>query len=74
MEDFKLIAFKCPSCDSGLGVEINDNVVYCSSCGNGYEITDDKLVPIEVNFAKPLLQGTGYHLPAILACQFLCKD
>ncbi len=59
MEDFKLIAFKCPSCDSGLGVEVNDNVVYCSSCGNGYEITDDKLVPIEVNFAKPLIQGTG---------------
>jgi hypothetical protein len=59
MEDFKLIAFKCPSCDSGLAVEINDNVVYCSSCGNGYEITDDKLVPIEVNFAKPLIQGTG---------------
>lgn len=59
MEDFKLIAFKCPSCDSGLGVEINDNVVYCSSCGNGYEIVDDKLVPIEVNFAKPLISGSG---------------
>jgi len=59
MEDFKLIAFKCPTCDSGLGVEINDNVVYCSSCGNGYEIADDKLTPIEVNFAKPLLPGQG---------------
>ncbi len=59
MEDFKLIAFKCPTCDSGLGVEVNDNVVYCSSCGNGFEIVDDKLVPIEVNFAKPLLPGQG---------------
>lgn len=59
MEDFKLIALKCPSCDSGLVVEINDNVVYCSSCGNGYEIKNDELVPIEINFAKPLVQGQG---------------
>jgi hypothetical protein len=59
MEDFKLIALKCPSCDSGLTVEINDNVVYCSSCGNGWEIKDDKLVPLEINFAKALIQGQG---------------
>jgi hypothetical protein len=59
MEDFKLIAVKCPSCDSGLVVEVNDNVVYCSSCGNGYEIINDKLEPIEINFAKPLVQGQG---------------
>lgn len=59
MEDFKLIALKCPTCDSGLMVEVNDSVVYCSSCGNGYEIKDEQLVPIEVNFAKPLVQGQG---------------
>jgi len=59
MEDFKLIAIKCPSCDSGLVVEVNDNVVYCSSCGNGYEIINDKLEPIDINFAKPLVQGQG---------------
>jgi hypothetical protein len=59
MEDFKLIALKCPTCDSGLMVEVNDTVCYCSSCGNGYEIKDDQLVPIEVNFAKPLVQGQG---------------
>ncbi len=59
MEDFKLIALKCVSCDSGLVVEVNDNVVYCSSCGSGYEIINDKLVPIEINFAKPLIQGKG---------------
>lgn len=59
MEDFKLIALKCPTCDSGLMVEVNDSVVYCSSCGNGYEIKDEQLIPIEVNFAKPLVQGQG---------------
>jgi hypothetical protein len=59
MEDFKLIALKCPSCDSGLTVEINDTVVYCASCGNGFEIKDDKLEPIEINFGKPLIQGQG---------------
>jgi hypothetical protein len=59
MEDFKLIALKCPSCDSGLIVEVNDSVVYCSSCGNGYEIINDELIPIEVNFAKPIVQGQG---------------
>lgn len=59
MDDFKLIAIKCKSCDSGLTVEINDNVVYCSSCGNGYEIVNGELIPIEITFAKPLQQGQG---------------
>jgi hypothetical protein len=59
MDDFKLIAVKCKSCDSGLTVEINDNVVYCASCGNGWEIVDDQLVPLEVNFAAPLIKGQG---------------
>lgn len=59
MEDFKLIALKCNKCDSGLVVEVNDNIVYCSSCGNGYEILDDKLVPIEINFAHAVIQGQG---------------
>ncbi|MGH2574885.1 MAG: hypothetical protein ACRDFC_04200, partial [Ignavibacteria bacterium] len=47
------------TCDSGLVIEVNDNVVYCSSCGNGYEIIKDKLEPIEINFAKPLLPSQG---------------
>ncbi|MFI5145025.1 MAG: hypothetical protein ACHQJ4_05460 [Ignavibacteria bacterium] len=59
MEDFKLIALKCNSCGSGLTVEVNDYVCYCASCGNGYEIVDDKLVPMEVNFAHPDLPGQG---------------
>lgn len=59
MEDFKLIAVKCKSCDSGLTVEMNDNIVYCSSCGNGWEIINEELVPVEIGFAKPLIQGQG---------------
>jgi hypothetical protein len=59
LEDFKLIAVKCKSCDSGLTVEMNDNIVYCASCGNGWEIVNDELVPIEIGFAKPLVQGQG---------------
>jgi hypothetical protein len=59
MEDFKLIAVQCPSCSSGLTVEVNDNIVYCSSCGNGYEIINDKLEPIDINFAHPVVTGQG---------------
>jgi hypothetical protein len=59
MEDFKLIAVKCKSCDSGLTVEVNDSIVYCSSCGNGWEIVNDELQPIEINFGKALIQGQG---------------
>lgn len=59
MDDFKLVAVKCKSCDSGLTIEVNDNVVYCSSCGNGWEIVNDELQPLEINFAKPLIQGQG---------------
>ena len=59
MEDFKLIAVKCKSCDSGLTVEMNDSIVYCSSCGNGWEIVNEELVPVDIGFAKPLIQGQG---------------
>ena len=59
MEDFRLIAVKCKSCDSGLTVDVNDTIVYCSSCGNGWEIIKDELHPIEIGFAKPILQGNG---------------
>jgi len=59
MDDFKIVALKCKSCGSGLTVEVNDKVVYCSSCGNGYEIVNDDMVPMEINFAKPLIAGQG---------------
>jgi len=59
LDDFKLIALKCKKCDSGLTVEVNDNVVYCSSCGSGFEIIDGELVPMEINFAKPMISGQG---------------
>jgi hypothetical protein len=59
MEDFKIIALKCKSCGGGLTVEVNDKVVYCFNCGNGYEIVKNNLVPIEINFAKPLIAGPG---------------
>jgi len=59
MEDFRLIAVKCKSCDSGLTVDVNDTIVYCSSCGNGWEIINDQLHPIEIGFAKPVMKGEG---------------
>lgn len=59
MEDFKVVALKCKSCDSGLMIDVNDVVAYCSNCGNGWEIQNDTLVPIDINFAKPLVQGQG---------------
>jgi hypothetical protein len=59
MADFQIKALKCTSCNGELTVDANDYVAYCSNCGNGYEIVTDKLVPIEVNFAKPLLSGQG---------------
>lgn len=59
MADFQIIALKCNTCNSGLTVDVNDYVAYCPNCGNGYEIISDQLVPIEVNFAKPLISGQG---------------
>lgn len=59
MSDFKLEAVKCKKCDSGLMVEINDNIVYCSSCGSGFEIINGELTPIEINFAAAALRGEG---------------
>lgn len=59
MSDFILEAVKCKKCDSGLVVEVNDNIVYCSSCGSGYEIIDGELIPIEINFAAAALRAEG---------------
>ena len=59
MADFKLEAVKCKSCGSGLTVEINDYVTYCISCGNGFEIINGDLVPIEINFTAPVIPGEG---------------
>ncbi|MDZ4713528.1 MAG: hypothetical protein SGI89_14560 [bacterium] len=59
MSDFILEAVKCKKCDSGLVVEMNDNIVYCSSCGSGYEIINGEFLPIEINFAAAALRGDG---------------
>lgn len=59
MSDFKLVAIKCKSCDSGLVVSLNDNITYCQSCGSGWEIIDGELHPIEINFAAAAIRGDG---------------
>ena len=59
MEDFKLVAVKCKSCGSGLVVEVNDNITYCTSCGNGFEIIEGELKPIEINFAAAAIRSDG---------------
>lgn len=59
MSDFVLEAVKCKKCGSGLLVEVNDNIVYCSSCGSGFEIINGELLPIEINFAAAALRGEG---------------
>lgn len=59
MSDFILEAIKCKKCDSGLVVEVNDSIVYCSSCGSGFEILNGEMIPIEINFAAAALRSEG---------------
>ena len=59
MSDFKLVAIKCKTCDSGLVVAVNDNITYCQSCGSGWEIIEGELKPIEINFAAAAMRGDG---------------
>ncbi|MBP9191078.1 MAG: hypothetical protein KBF96_00855 [Ignavibacteria bacterium] len=59
MSDFKLEAVKCKQCGSGLVVEVNDNIVYCTSCGSGFEIINGEMTPIEINFAAAAIRGEG---------------
>jgi hypothetical protein len=59
MSDFLLTAIKCKTCGSGLVIELNDTVTYCTSCGSGFEITDGKTEPIEINFAAPAIRSEG---------------
>lgn len=53
---FKLEALHCKNCGSGLVVEVNDNITYCSSCGSGFEIVEGNLQTIEINFANPAIR------------------
>lgn len=59
MSDFKLEAVKCKQCGSGLVVEVNDNIVYCTSCGSGFEIINGEMTPIEINFAAAAIREDG---------------
>jgi len=59
MAEFKLEAIKCRNCGSGLVVELNDFVTYCTSCGSGFEIIEGELQPIEINFASAAKPGEG---------------
>ena len=57
--EYKLRALTCGKCGSGLVVEVNDNITYCTSCGSGFEIEDGDLKPIEINFAAAAIRGDG---------------
>ncbi|MBK9330841.1 MAG: hypothetical protein IPM96_00205 [Ignavibacteria bacterium] len=59
MSEFTLEAVVCKSCGSGLSVEVNDNIVYCTSCGNGFEEIDSEMKSIEINFANAAFRSEG---------------
>jgi hypothetical protein len=56
---FKLEAVKCKKCGSGLLVELNDKITYCTSCGSGFEFINDDMVDIEINFAAASFRDEG---------------
>lgn len=57
--EYTLKALTCAKCGSGLVVEVNDNITYCTSCGSGFEINDGDLNSIEINFAAAAIRGEG---------------
>ncbi|MCB0723961.1 MAG: hypothetical protein KDC73_04620 [Ignavibacteriae bacterium] len=57
--EYQLKALTCAKCGSGLVVEVNDNITYCTSCGSGFEINDGDLQPIEINFAATAIRDNG---------------
>ncbi|MBS1519324.1 MAG: hypothetical protein JSS91_14670 [Bacteroidetes bacterium] len=59
MSEFILEAVRCKNCGSGLTVEVNDNIVYCSSCGSGFEQIDGEMKDIEINFAAAAVRSEG---------------
>ncbi|HQY21765.1 MAG TPA: hypothetical protein PLD63_14220 [Ignavibacteria bacterium] len=59
MSDFILEAVKCKNCGSGLAVEVNDNIVYCTSCGSGFEEIDGEMKNINIDFASAAIRSEG---------------
>ncbi len=47
----KLIALRCPTCNTPFAPGDDDLVIACDQCGAGIAITDEGLQPIEIRFA-----------------------
>lgn len=64
--DIKLIPLRCPDCGRDIESGEDDLVHFCSNCGKGFEVIQDKLKKINVIFAKPEEKFAGvklYYLP-----------
>jgi len=66
MIDIKLIPLRCPDCGQDIESGEDDLVHFCSNCGGGFEVLQDKLKKVNVIFAKPKEEFASkklYYLP-----------
>ena len=47
----QLVTLRCPQCNSDFKIGNNTIFLYCGSCGNGYEVMEEKLQQVPVYFA-----------------------
>jgi predicted RNA-binding Zn-ribbon protein involved in translation (DUF1610 family) len=66
MIDIKLIPLRCPDCGKDIESGEGDVVHFCSNCGSGFEVVQDKLKKVSIIFAKPeedFVNKKLYYLP-----------
>jgi hypothetical protein len=66
MTDIKLIPLCCPDCGRDIESGEDDLVHFCTNCGKGFEVIQDKLKKVGVIFAKPKEEFADkklYYLP-----------
>ncbi len=66
----KLIALRCPTCNTPFAPGDDDLVVACDQCGAGIAIDDDGLHPIELRFAVSAAVTTAGAAATATAAQW----
>lgn len=64
--DIKLIPLCCPDCGKDIESGEDDIVHFCSNCGSGFEVVQDKFKKVNIIFVKPKEEFANkklYYLP-----------
>ncbi|MCK4422432.1 hypothetical protein KAW18_00885 [candidate division WOR-3 bacterium] len=66
LDDIRLMPLQCPGCGKEINSKEEDCVYFCSECGKGFQIIENKFKKVDVIYAKPEIEISDkqlYYLP-----------